>query len=380
MDWDCPRILSFQPLKHYELKAIRLRKKSNRYTAYLRCACWEFKHASIARKQEVIQRVFGRPVSVVNVRMMKLVWRCWQLASEEIRDAWDERASYIDAQPRTGTFNRLPLSVPSSRTGRDNLMRLSLQEEARALQSDMRTYILRKEIKTCEPEKSINHSFPQSVRQAGNIYKELSLSPLMRRIIFGDLLEKVNSSYENQSVSNKCSPGFIHFSSFSRANSVFCIEDVDFCSHYVEESNVHFHLTSSAVLTNTSGQYGQQVKCWGWEESSQHITFIYCDENADLPAKRTMFERPILEKVTVTGQTRNRIERVYSDCPLNNDGFTLTNYTPVCLKVNIAKCNVLNVVGSRLAVRIVNNDVFIVSGKEYSGPLFEQNNATNNNI
>ena len=48
-------------------------------------------------------------------------------------------------------------------------------------------------------------------------------------------------------------------------------------------------------------------------------------------------------------------------------------------RINIAKCNVLNVVGSRLAVRIVNNDVFIVSGKEYSGPLFEQNNATNNN-
>ena len=205
----------------------------------------------------------------------------------------------------------------------------------------------------------------------------------MRQTIFGNLLNKVKD-YENQSVNRKCTPGFIHFSSFTRANSIFCIEDISFCTHFEEEANVHFHLTSVGNLTNTRGPRGQQFKCWGWEETDTFVSFVYCNElGANLPAKFTKFERPKLEKIVQGGEaaplTRARqLARVYNNSTINSDGLILTEYTPVCLKVNVQRSNTLNVVGARFAVRVVRDNVYIVTGIEYSGPVSEHHDSSNN--
>ena len=70
--------------------------------------------------------------------------------------------------------------------------------------------------------------------------------------------------------------------------------------------------------------------------------------------------------------------RVYNNSTINSDGLILTEYTPVCLKVNVQRSNTFNVVGARLAVRVVRDNVYIVTGIEYSGPVSEHHDSSNN--
>ena len=371
MDWDRDDILSLTVLQHYERRSIRQRKRSNRFTAFLRCACREFKTCTMERKRAIIQRVFGRPISVVNIQVVKLVRKAWSLAGDLTKDAWKQRAEYLESQPRVGFVNRLPRTIPRDIGERDNMLRLCLQEESRNLQRDMRTFILRANIKPYNPEKQMAHAFPQSVSISGKIYKDLSLSPLMRRTILGHKLEYVKD-YENQTVSRKYCPGYIHFSSYKRANSIFCIGDILFCSHVEEqkESDLYFHLTSIGVLTNGTGQ---QFNCWGWDETDTNVTFIYNDESSnDVPAKFTAFSRPKLvstTRCTQVGQKKKfEISRNYStETSFNHDGLKLTEYCPICFKIHLERCNLFNAVGARLVVRFRHNDVYIVTGSEYSG-------------
>ena len=84
---------------------------------------------------------------------------------------------------------RLPRTIPMDIGERNDMLRLCLQEESRNLQRDMRTFILRTNIKPHDPENQISHDFPQSVSVSGNIYKDLSLLPLMQHTILGHKME-----------------------------------------------------------------------------------------------------------------------------------------------------------------------------------------------
>ena len=366
MDWESARILTLTPLQHYERRAIRLRKKSNRFTTYIRCACKEYKSACNERKKVITQKVFGRAISIVNVQVLKLARRYWSDASDQIKTAWQDRGEFIDSQPRLGILTRLPSTIPRETGARDKWIRLNLQEEARGLQRDMRTFVIQKKLKIVDPEKAIRHSFPHTVPIFGRIYKEMSISPFMRCAIFGDKFENLKS-YENQTVNKKYAPAYIHFSTHTRTNSVFRIEDVIFVSHIEEETDTYFHLTSGGVLTHHNGG---SYKCWGWSETDDKITFIYSHGENNTPAKLTVFDRPkfVSEKI-VSRNNKNITQRSYKTDTetYNSDGFQLSNYCPVCIKFHFEKNNIFNIVGTRLAVRIDDNNVFIVTGDGYSG-------------
>mgnify|MGYP000249776908 CR=1 FL=1 len=107
MDWESARILTLTPLQHYERRAIRLRKKSNRFTTYIRCACKEYKSECNERKKIIIQKVFGRAISIVNVQVLKLARRYWSDASDQIKTAWQDRGEFIDSQPHRLLYRRL---------------------------------------------------------------------------------------------------------------------------------------------------------------------------------------------------------------------------------------------------------------------------------
>ena len=248
MDWDRNDILLLTVLQHYEQQSIRLRKRSNQFTTFLCCVCREFKTSTMERKREIIQRVFGQPISAVNIQVIKLVRKAWSLAGDVTKDAWKQRTAYFESQPRVGYVKRLPRTIPRDIEGGNDMLRLC-------------EICIRAKIKPHNPEEKISHAFPQSVSVSGKLYKDISLSPLMRRTIFGHKLEYVRG-YENQTVSRKYCPGYIHFSSNKRANSIFCMRDIVFCSHIEEqkETNLYFHLTSISILTNGTGQ---QFNCWG---------------------------------------------------------------------------------------------------------------------
>ena len=155
----------------------------------------------------------------------------------------------------------------------------------------------------------------------------------MRRVIFGNFFDNVEP-YENQTVNRKYAPAYIHFSTHARMNSTFCVEDIVFALHIEEENDYHFHLTSSAVLTDHAGR---NMLCWGWAETKTHITFIHSEEN-NLPAKLTVFERPTLEKETISSNIgqRNKIKKFYRiPTNYNSDGFILGNFCPVCIKFHL---------------------------------------------
>ena len=106
---------------------------------------------------------------------------------DSLKNAWDRRSDVVKSIPQIGIFSDTPACVPEDR---DEYVCLSIQEEADNLRTAMRSLIVHKQVPNCDPEKILNYLFPHSVTQESKIYKELSLSPFGRRVMFGHKLEK----------------------------------------------------------------------------------------------------------------------------------------------------------------------------------------------
>ena len=78
----------------------------------------------------------------------------------------------------------------------------------------MRAFIIKKRKGADNNPKAVKYSFPQPLTAEGKIMKQdLSLSPMLRQIIFGDNFCKI-LSHENATNNNRYAPGYFHFSSY----------------------------------------------------------------------------------------------------------------------------------------------------------------------
>ena len=373
MDWDNANNITEKPLQYYERAAIRMRKKSTAHTSFIRCAFQRYKASSMAARRQTIRQVFSRALSPSNVSVVKLVRRCWATMPQAIKIQWGQRSEYLNEQPHVGILHQVPRTVPRNR---DSFIKSCAQEECDNLQNQMRAFIIKKRKGADNNPKAVKYSFPQPLTAEGKIMKQdLSLSPMLRQIIFGDNFCKI-LSHENATNNNRYAPGYFHFSSYCRLNSVFSLEDISFCTHVDEQTKYSYNLTSMGCIQNAAGN---TYKCWGWSETTNKITFIYNDEGDDLvPAKFVEFDRPKFVttqemKVGSNGIERFVTRRRYDDldkiCSDETSGFYLIQYTPVCIKIHLKKCNLLHMIGARLVVRrdpANNNYTYIVSGPNLS--------------
>ena len=78
MDWDNERIDRHKNIDFYEHDALRLWKKSNKYTIFARCAFRSYKFGSYEYKKAIILAVTGRPLLPGGVDVQKLVQFTWR--------------------------------------------------------------------------------------------------------------------------------------------------------------------------------------------------------------------------------------------------------------------------------------------------------------
>ena len=142
MDWPVASILH-TTLQWYEHAAIRMHKTSNRYTAFVRCACKEYKFSDNAHKMHLIEQVMGPDTGLYpsDISCIVLVKSCWSSMSDATKDAWGKRADFLNAYPRTGMFLTLPADSPADSKSET---RVCLKQECFALQQRL-VHLLRKE-------------------------------------------------------------------------------------------------------------------------------------------------------------------------------------------------------------------------------------------
>ena len=126
-------------------------KHSNKFSTFLPCACREFKTSKMEWNREITQRVFRKPIIIVNVQAIKLARKAWSLAGDVTKDAWKHLAEYLENQPCVEFVKRLPRTIPRGIGERNDMLQLCIQEDSRNLQRDMRTFIRRANIKPYNP-------------------------------------------------------------------------------------------------------------------------------------------------------------------------------------------------------------------------------------
>ena len=77
MEWTVNQIDDYSDLHYREVRALRLRKKSNRYTCFIRVAFRVYKDSDTAAKRRIIHQITGERMSPTAVQVRLLVSRVW---------------------------------------------------------------------------------------------------------------------------------------------------------------------------------------------------------------------------------------------------------------------------------------------------------------
>ena len=89
MDWTTAEIANASVL-WYKKAAIRARKRSNRYTAFVQCACKEYKSSDDQHKRHLILNVMGMELYTTDVSCRILLKKCWERMTDERKQAWED--------------------------------------------------------------------------------------------------------------------------------------------------------------------------------------------------------------------------------------------------------------------------------------------------
>ena len=173
-------------LRWYKHNVICQRKKSNMYTAFLRCACKEYYFGDNAHKRQIIALVLGLDMYPSDITCCALVKECWANMPDALKQAWKCRADRINSIPRLGVFRVLPNDTPRDR---DTELRVCLRQECDTLRNRME-HLLKKE-KNCKKTQNTYKYFPQKTRIGLQLYEDLTFSPYLRQRVFGERLSLI---------------------------------------------------------------------------------------------------------------------------------------------------------------------------------------------
>ena len=154
--------------------------------------------SSYENKKLLIFVVSGRRMIPSAVDIRKIVSRCWCDLNDGIKSAWSERAAHLTELSNQQKIIALPESLADNH---EQLIMRCLQEESDSLLRIMRSFLIHKIM--CTSVKKMVFSMPQKIGVDAPLYEEMSMSPLMRRTIFGDDAQKCHH-YENVSLNKNC--------------------------------------------------------------------------------------------------------------------------------------------------------------------------------
>ena len=366
MDWDTDRINRLTALEFYEKDAMWRKKKSNRYTAFCRCAYGSYKQGSYEYKKLQIYQVTGRRMLPSSISIRRIVNRCWTGLSDEKKAAWNARAVYLTEQAKE---TRNLTSIPSHLRLRDHdeLIVECLQEELEGLIVNLRSFIVNKIMSTSAKKNTL--FMPHPIAIESEIYKEFSMSALMRKTLMGDDFDKCHiHEHHNINQGRKLKPGYFHISSPYRLKILFNIADTDLMVHTDNKNNQKYVLTS---IVNFQDENGTIIKGYGWSETYDSITFIYNNGESTDRGQFITYHRPEFEvrtEKTCSKRGRQANKKVYeyilpqeSMYPTDDPHFIFLKYQPVCIKVHLGKANVFNLLGARLCYEERDNEIFVVN-------------------
>ena len=247
MDWNAAAI-RVTNLRWYEHAAIRNNKHSNRYTAFIRCACKEYKFADNEHKRHIIQLVLGATdLYPSDISLRHLLKVCWRNMRAEDKLAWSQRADVINGIPRVGLFLTLPANAPANSVEEN---RICLKQECTYIKIHVMQLLSRKYVPSSTQKLQIN--FPQKTRVGLQFYTAFTMSPYLRRRLFGERLAILPDD-ENMSVNLQSEPGYIHLGSIQRAEELLTCTDLCFARYHEVRTDYHFVMTSLASLVRTDG-------------------------------------------------------------------------------------------------------------------------------
>ena len=334
MDWTAAEIVNAS-LRWYEKAAIRARKRSNRYTAFVRCACKEYRTSDDEHKSHLILSVMGLELFPTDVSCRILLTKCWQRMTDERKQAWKDRADMLNSLPRTGEFNCLPSNAPIDS---ESELLICLRMECDNITNRLSQFLQKSNIALSTQNKRLCIPHKAKVGMQIYVYPHISMSAYLRRRIFGERLSNVKESYL-RSTNSKNDPGYVHFNTIECADEVLCLSDVRFARAHNLEHDRHFVFTSYAILVNN---LGQSFKVYGWKETFQRITFIYCDDD-DTPG--IFIDMPIPNFVT-TGTGRSK-QRSYEFPLAGGLNYVYQEFHPVCLSITSTKMDNIRILAPR---------------------------------
>ena len=362
------QISDYETLHPTEHVALQLRKRTNWYVAFACVAFCTYKVASYQEKSRLIVYVTREESYPDDVSVVELVRTCWSNMSEELKNAWNERAVFLNSLPVVGKFNHLPDALVGNL---DEMARYSFQIECDIFKAKMKSLFL------VHHEKSKNKKqvlmLPQEVTVGHKMHRNFPMSPLLRCVLFGKekLHENYFHAYKDCTVNSsaKLAPAYLHISSPKRLSQIMTVSDVKLMVHesfdlpggYCEHT-----LTSIASITNGSGR---MLKAYGWNETRTSITFAYNDGRTTDPMDFVTFRRPVLkesEKIVVTKHGEERVVKYhkydFSSVPPSRE-YNFVGFVPICIRVHSKNMNSsFSFVGGRIAYRKINDDVYLFTG------------------
>ena len=202
------------------------------------------------------------------------------------------------------------------------------------------------------------HAFhPHKIRVGTQLFCSLTMSPYLRRRIFGMVLDNMYD-WEDKLRYSRSNPGFAHFSSHQRLDEICWCDNVHFTKYHDLQNDQHYVLTSYAILMDKEQK---TFKAYGWTETNTHIMYVY-SYNDDTPVSFVVLPQPEFAEI---GTGRNKKHEYVFDLQVSSmDGlYTYNEFHPATVYVTSLRHNNTKMLAPWLCYQKDNltGNIFIIS-------------------
>ena len=352
MNWTVEHI-NDRPFNWYE-EQITSRSLSG-YNVYIRNACVDY--PSLPEVDKVTYILGANMLAAVEIEVdedinelpegldatdfkdLKVIQRWWNVGvTVAQKDAWKFRAGRLNDRPVKFAFDALPSKL------HDNMSKSKYEELLKELlRTD--TLNLYKTIQRAignQNQRNLAQSqvmMPYSVIIESQMYRALTISSLLLRVLFGEFLEEFNM---NELVSQEDSdPYSFHISSKDQMRDLFTVDSDCITTRLDYSDNTTTYLTSMCILHNNNGI---SFKCYGWEENKNTIKWIF--KVSATETKMIDMKRPTREYCS---KYANKLLK-YSFKGCITEEYVMVQYNPVFIYVSEKNITNFKLLASKLVI------------------------------
>ena len=301
-------------------------RKKNGYNVYMSWCFIEFNELDYEQKKDrlVEARIrtsyeyeeYEENISIASepdattVDILRLAARNWRYMSDDLKDAWRERATIINQLPIIGAFASIPQNIINNK---DELVLISLTKEFSRFASTMHRVL---KSSPCVVEGKKYKRFGKEVVLLGSqLFRNFFLNHLLQVTFFGS---NYSSLFDHEIVHRTKATVIIHIASKARMVDIFECNQVRPFEYKKDNDETTIHTCSGKVILKEKNSEKDDVGYIMEEDRYDGTIVILMESGRECRMKRPVYDRLL---------------RSWDVSHCNDDKYEIIEYNPIRIKV-----------------------------------------------